>query len=249
MSNPVPSSTNEDIALYNMELALRRLELHVPAPSDVLLHGYPALRYAEQTVQQAIVAKLARCISLLSAAKLLMEHGHVHEQALLQRALDEGESDIAFLALAVIKDAFTDRHEVFLKEFWKEEYDAAKAIDSTQNRAPPNRDKIRAWIAKVTSDDPSTAIKADRSIYKSYSGYVHGAAPHIMDLHDGQSFHVRGVRGTSRHEEHKHDLWNYYYRGLVAVALAAKAMGDEALFEQMRTSADAYAMATGRPVR
>lgn len=82
--------TIEEAALYNMEIGLRRLEKMVPPPRTVALHGRPVLRYLEQTIEQAIVAKLARCISLLSGAKLLTEFGHVHEQALLQRCLDEG---------------------------------------------------------------------------------------------------------------------------------------------------------------
>lgn len=248
MSTWNPSINNEDVALHNMEAGLRRLERLVPAPCDVSLHGYLALRYVEQTIQQAIVAKLVRYISLLNGAKILMEHGHVHEQALLQRCMDECESDIMFLALAVIKEDFTEKHKDFLAEFWKEEYDAPRAMDSTQDRAPPRRDKIRAWVANTMGNDPSTAIKADRSLYKSFSGYVHGAAPHIMDLHDGKLFHVGGVAGTLRHEEHKHDLWNYYYRGLCAVAFAAKALGDEALFQSMYEGRDTFAVATGRPV-
>jgi len=240
-------NTNEEIALRNMEAGLRCLEKRVPPPRYVLLHSRPVLRYVEQTIQQAIVAKLARYISLLNGAKILSEHGQVHEQALLQRALDEAESDIAFLSLAVIRGDFTERHKEFLAEFWKEEYDAPKAMDSTQDRAPPRRDKIRAWIANTTADDPSTAIKADRSLYKSFSGYVHGAAPQIMDLHDGQRFYVTGVLGTSRQEEHERDLWNYYYRGICAVAFAAKALGDEALFQAAYKGRDKFAEATGRP--
>ena len=249
MSVPNPLHSNEDIALYNLEVALKQLERLVPSPRTTLLHGAPVWRYVEQTIQQAVVVKLARYISLLSAAKILMEHGHVHEQALLQRAMDEGESDIVFLTLAVVKGDLTDRHREFLGEFWKEEFDAPKAVDSTQDRAPPKRDKIRAYIANQTTLDPSTAIKVDRSLYRSYSGYVHGAAPHILDLYDGRHFCVRGVADTSRHDEHRDDLWNYYYRGLYACALAAKALGDEAIFEQMRVEADAFAVATGRPVR
>lgn len=247
MSTQSADLTNEEIALHNMEAGLRRLEKLVPVPRDVPLHGHVVLRYVEQTIQQAIVAKLARYISLLNGAKILMEHGQVHEQALLQRCMDEAESDITFLSLAVVKDDFTERHKEFLDEFWKEEFDAPKAMDSTQDRAPPRRDKIRAWIANTVGDDPSTAIKADRSLYKSFSGYVHGAAPHIMDLHDGQRFHVAGVFGTSRHDEHRDDLWNYYYRGLCAVAFAAKALGDEVLFQAMYKGRDAFAVATGQP--
>lgn len=248
MSKPNRERSNEEIALHNMEIALRRIEGHVPPPQEVLIHGNPALRYLEQTIQQAIVAKVARYISLLSGAKILMEHGQVHEQALLQRAMDESESDVTFLALGVIKNDITERHTAFLTEFWKEEYDKPTAMDSTQDRAPPKREKIRAYIAKHSGADPSTAIKADRALYKSLSGYVHGAAPHIMDLHNGSSFSVRGVAGSFRHAEHRRDLWNYYYRGLLVCAWGAIVFEDVELSEAMRIGADEFAQVTGRKV-
>lgn len=121
-------------------------------------------------------------------------------------------------------------------------------MDSTQDRAPQRRDKIRAYIAKHSGADPSTAIKADQTLYKSFSGYVHGAAPHIMDLHNGNGFCVRGVAGSSRHAEHRDDLWNYYYRGLLVCAWGARVFEDVELFEAMRKGADEFAKATGRQV-
>jgi hypothetical protein len=241
------AQSNESIALRNMEVALRRIESQIPPPQKVLLHGHPVLRYVEQTIQQALVAKLARHISNLNAARILMEHGHVHEQGILQRTMDEGGSDILFLVLGMVKNDLTERHESLLEEFWKEEFDAPNALDSSQDRTQPRRDKIRSYVARYSGPDPSTAIKAERSVYKSYSGYVHGAAPHIMDLHSvaGEGFSVRGVAGTYRHDEHRADLRNYYFRSLQNCAMVAKAVGDDALCRQMTDSADAYAQAVG----
>lgn len=59
--------------------------------------------------------------------------------------------------------------------------------------------------------------------------------PHIMDMYGGNppKFHMRGMRGTERHREHRADLWNYFYRSIISSAFAAKAFGDEALFAKI----------------
>jgi hypothetical protein len=244
------AQSNESIAVRNIENAFRRIESQVLPPQAVLLHGHPVLRYVEKTIQQALVAKLARHISMLNAASILMEHGHVHEQGILQRTMDEASSDISFLSIGLVKNDFTERHAQLLEEFWKEEFDAPNALDSSQDRAQPRRDKIRSYVAKYSGPDPSTAIKAERSVYKSYSGYVHGAAPHIMDLHSVacEGFSVRGVAGTYRQDEHRADLRNYYFRTLQATAMVAKAVGDGALCTRMMDSAHEYAKAVGLPL-
>jgi hypothetical protein len=53
-------------------------------------------------------------------------------------------------------------------------------------------------------------------------------------------FHVRGMLGTPIRNEHREDLWNYFYRGIAAFALAAKAFGNEHLFTSIKTFADYF---------
>jgi hypothetical protein len=50
---------------------------------------------------------------------------------------------------------------------------------------------------------------------------------------------------TSRVEEHHADLWNYFYRGILAVAFAAKAFGDEALFASILCYRDEFERQSG----
>jgi len=56
-----------------------------------------------------------------------------------------------------------------------------------------------------------------------------------MDMYGGSPahFHVEGMLGTRRHTEYRLDLWNYYYRSILAFGVAAKAFGDEELFNQI----------------
>ena len=83
--------------------------------------------------------------------------------------------------------------------------------------------------------DPSRGVELRRTLSKTYSGYVHAASPQIMDMYGGNPpmFHMRGMLGTIRHDEHREDIWNYFYRGVIAFAVTAKAFGDEVLFGQL----------------
>jgi hypothetical protein len=51
---------------------------------------------------------------------------------------------------------------------------------------------------------------------------------------DPLRFHVHGMRGTPLQAAHGQELWNYFFRAISAFALAAKAFGDENLFNTLR---------------
>ena len=103
--------------------------------------------------------------------------------------------------------------------------------DSKQKRPMIPRKKIRAYIAKVegTALGPSRGIELSKTLSKAYSGFVHGASPHIMEMYGGNPphFHTKGMLNTPRIEEHADDLWNYMYRTYLSHILVAKALGAE----------------------
>lgn len=90
-------------ALHHLDKAFKRLEDKVPPPQRVPHGDAFVFRYKEKTIHQAMVQKLARVVSGLHAARLLLENGLLQEQAAVQRMLDEFHEDILFLAFAVIK--------------------------------------------------------------------------------------------------------------------------------------------------
>lgn len=90
-----------------MENAFRRLEQQVPPPQARPWNDSFVLRYLEQTIEQALIQKLARVISGLRAVDLLLLHGHVQEQGVLHRTLDELNEDVFFLAAAITNDSAT----------------------------------------------------------------------------------------------------------------------------------------------
>jgi hypothetical protein len=128
-----------------------------------------------------------------------------------------------------INDGMTELHERLLEYFWEEEVDeSGNMMDSRQKRGMVSRDKIRAYLGNIAGiKDPSTAIEASRTIYKAYSGFVHGAAPQIMNMYGGNppKFQTKGLRGSPRVEECYDDLWNYMYRGFVSYVTVLKVLG------------------------
>lgn len=223
----------DDIAkmLELMEISFRDFEAAIPSKPKLVCKPFGEVyRFEEQDIYQAIIQKLAHAQSTVRAAQVLLEHGYVQEQAALQRVVDEANEDILFLVYAVTNDRVTDLHQKFLDAFWEEEFDdSGDPLTSEQKRPMVSRRKIRAYIVNVEGApmDPSRGIELARTIHKAYSGFVHGASPHIMDRYGGNppKFYIKGMLGTPRNEEHRRDLWNYIYRTFISHILVAKALG------------------------
>lgn len=238
-------------SLRHMESTLAELAKRVPPPQRVPILDSFAFRYVEKSIHQAIVQKLARIISGLHAARILLESGFIQEQAALQRMLGEFQEDVTFLSYAVISNDVTDLHQKYLEAFYQEEFDEPEdPVSSTQKRPMVPRDKIQAYLARLEGSglDPSRGVAVTRTIIKAYSGYVHGASPHIMEMYGGNPprFHVAGMRDTPRFTAHQSDIWNYFYRGICAFGFAAKAFGDEALLSGIQRYRDEFAKQSGR---
>lgn len=213
-----------------MEQCLADFSGAVPSPELVDLGFGPVFRYHEKCIYQAMIQKLARVLSAVRAALLLLQNGYVQEQAILHRVIDETNEDIMFLVYAVSNDKITELHQRFLDAFWEEEVDESREIlTSAQKRPMIPRQKIRVYLANVEglNIDPGSTIELHRTISKAYSGFVHGASPHIMDMYGGEPsrFHTSGMLGTPRVDEHANDLWNYMYRSFISFMAVAKAFG------------------------
>lgn len=223
-------------ALDVMESAFRRLERQVPPPVEQSWKDGFVLRYRERMIEQALIQKLARQISGLHAIVTLLRKGLVQEQGVIQRTLDEIGEDIHFLVLAVTMGEVTPLHQRYLDAFWQEELDHPNPIKSTQKREMIKRQKIRAFTARASGlSDPSTMDAVGHTIHKAYSGFVHAASPQIMDMLEGNPprFQVSGVKSAYRRAEYVEDAWNYFYRGLLSVALVAVAFRDTSLVNDM----------------
>lgn len=74
----------EEVLIF-MEQCVNSLNEQVPPPRRILYKESFVFRHVEKSPYQAIVQKLARIVSTLHAAYLLLNHGFVQEQATLER--------------------------------------------------------------------------------------------------------------------------------------------------------------------
>lgn len=215
-------------SLLILEGSVIDLSKRVPAPKPVPFNGSYVYRHVEQWPEQAIVQKMAKLPSTLRGAQALLELGLFQEQAALQRIIDEIQEDIVFISQGVLNDDLTELHKEYLHAFFLEEQDAVTGDATDIERPMVRRKKIRAYNARsfASSSDPSGHIKVSRDISKLYSGFVHAASPHIMDMYLGEppKFHMRGMLGTEREPTFRRDIYNYFYRSVTSGAFGAYAL-------------------------
>jgi hypothetical protein len=218
-----------DQILKELEATFRRLELQVPPPVKEAYKDGFVLRYREQMPQQAMLQKFARQISGLHTLRLLLKAGFLQEMCVIQRTLDDFEEDILFMACAIARNDWTEHHSRYLEYHWIEEQG-----ETDGNRGQVPRKHIRAYVANCVGDDPSSMIAAGRRIYKGYSGMVHGNGEAIMDMcmNDPPIYLLAGMRSSPLYRDHKEDIWNYMYRGIVSSTYMARLFGDEELWNE-----------------
>jgi hypothetical protein len=237
-------------AIQNMSATVHQLALLVPPPQEIPFADSFAYRYVEKTIQQAIVQKLARYVTTLRATFILLEYGFLQEQASLQRILDEIQEDVTFLSYALIVGEVSELHRKYLDAFYQEELDPTTGKLGEQDRPMVPRKKIRAYIANAegANQNPSQGVRVSREISKAYSGFIHAASPQVMDMYFGTPprFHLGGMRGTFRQDEHREDVWNYFYRGILVFSCAAQALGNAKLCEDILFFAQKFAQQAGK---
>lgn len=234
-------------ALTVMENAFDALQAQVPPPRKVPFRDGFVFRYAERTIHQAIVLKLARVITGLRAVDVLLRSGLLQEQGAICRMLDEINEDIMFLVAAVTNDRVTEMHERYLAAFWAELFeDPVHHSGGLKKPDVPRRRKIHAYVSRVLQGEAEPPSALD-DISRVYSGYVHAAASSIMDLYGGNPprFHLRGMFGSPLMHDHIFDTWNYVYRGLAGFVAASKAFGDEPLAVALYGYVDRFLTASG----
>lgn len=236
-------------ALKTMQEALRRLEGQIAPPVRVHHENSFVFRYQEKGIPQALIQKLARSISSLNALDILLQHGYLQEQGVLQRTLDEIHEDMFFLAAATTNDKVTERHEQYLRAFYDDPIlKPGKQHERFQKPNMVPRKKIHAYVHRILRKDANPVEHVEEVISTAYSGYVHAASPYVMDMYGGDPphFHVQGMLQTPRVREHVLDAWNYFYRGLLSTCVVAKAFGDKELVDQLYKYINLFELNSGR---
>ena len=215
-----------------MERVFRDFEAGFGDVENVEVGDEYVARPVRKDLYTAVLLKLAFIASSLRAALAVNEAGYYMQQALLCRAIDEANEDVVFLVIGETAATRNELHDKFLEAFWAEEFeDLLDPVGTHRSRPMVSRKKIQAFLARAEGNDhdPSTAQKVTKVLTKSYSGFVHAAAPHIMDIYGGlpPRFQIGSMRGTQRQDEYDADPWNYVYRSLLSFLGAAKLYGSE----------------------
>jgi len=238
-------------SISDLQSIFELLENSVPRPIDTMVNGQPALRYQEQSIPQAVVLKLARYISGLSAAHLLLKHRFLQEQGVLQRTLDDILDDITFLTIQN-RNGTNKLGRKYLKVFWQEEFeDGVEPINSNKPRFHISRAEIRKSISAAFTDEiRETGIKAGGILSQTYSGFVHAAAPHIMEMFDWTEarFSLSGSKDIHLISDHAQDFWNYIYRGFLCAGCAAVALNNTEVAQLADEARDRFEFSSGSSI-
>lgn len=216
---------------------------------------YKQFRYETQTESLVCYLKGIKTISTLNACVVLLRHGYAQEVGALCRMVDDFCNEIFFLLLPQgDSGSFSDDQIRFLENFFLEEFDKpGDPLRSTQKRETVPVRKIHATFGKLATGElnPSDAQELLRTTHQAFSGYVHGAYPHIMEMCGGNppSFHVSGMLGTPRIDEWRGQLVGYVQRLIIASVFVARKVGVTNLEAPLRALLEEFEKATGtKPV-
>jgi hypothetical protein len=171
--------------------------------------------------------KGVKLISTLNAAFVLLRHGYIHEIGVLFRVAEDSFTDISFMLLPHNADKASEDQQRFFEDFFQEEFeDPAYPLGANQKRDSVPRRKIFSAFGQLVRNElnPSDAQSAVSTIHKTYSGYVHGAYPHIMELYGGAPphFHMSGMLNTPKIDEWRKQFTDQLYRGIMVSELVAR---------------------------
>jgi len=174
-------------AIDTIEAAVQKLQGRFRPPAMVeVANGVPMFRHEQYDDLLMSQLKCVRCMSLLRAGMLLLLNGFYQEVGVLCRCLSESVEDVMFLATPLGEDGRPSKAQAQLvTEFFQEEFeDPSKPLGSQNKRVRVSRDDVLAGIARIDGNplNPSDGKALTRGLHLGYSGYVHGAYPHLMEL-------------------------------------------------------------------
>lgn len=226
-----------------LENIFHRLEGRIDSPiqkpfgQDVRHFFY---RYKKQTLETALVQKLARVITGLHSCLLLLQAGFFQEMAVLQRVLDDLDEEIMFLVAGRLTGTWGDTHEKFLTAFFSETFvdplNPETALDV--KRKAVSRKDIRLAFDKSASVMRNQGFPVDekminnqRVISSVFNGYVHAGSPQILELYGGDPphYHLNGMLGTQRYEASVQSIYNQFFRGTLSAEYVCLFLGAQGL--------------------
>jgi hypothetical protein len=200
----------------------------IDPPVFINIKGLWAWRYQKLTESLACFLKGVKIVSSLNACIVLLQAGCVQEIYALCRMINDYIDEIFFLLIPQDGEIFSKEQLQFLSDFFQEEFDEpANPLKSIQKRNNVPVQKIHATFGKIAKSEinPSDAQEMLRTIHKAYSGYVHGAYPHIMEMFGKKQPCLKGMLGTPRVDECREQLIGFVYKALIVSVFVARKLG------------------------
>lgn len=225
---PEPISLLEIVtdAVVGLDRCVQALCSSLPSPQVVEVNGMPVFRHQRKNDLLLSYLKLVKIASHQNAAIVLIRAGYVQEVYGLCRMIDEAIEDIYFMAMPLDAGKPSSHQRKLIDEFYQEEFSGEDFVQSYQERNRVPRRKVRAGVSRIIGDridgwDQDQELKTGAALAGAFSGFVHGAYVHLMELFGGNPprFHTRGVLGTPRIQECLENQVNYAYRSLLTAEL------------------------------
>jgi hypothetical protein len=196
-------------------------------------------RHACKDDRLLVFLKGVRYMSLLNASVTLFVNGFVHEFHILARCMDEALEDVVFFFVGLGPDgSMNERQREAMEEFYQEEFaDPSVGMLHNNDRRRTPRKVIRAAIASLPGNEvnPHDTGRVLSVIYDTFSVYVHGAYPHIMEFYGGHPphYHTRGMHGTPHQVSTARSLVTYAHRGIQLGQYAALKLGRQDILDRL----------------
>jgi hypothetical protein len=226
---------------------LERLEVHyhhmgsaIPVPIRVKIGSDMFFRHTQQSDLLLCYLKGVKLISTLNAALILFRHGYAQEIGALCRMADDFFFEIMFFVKPLGDGGPSKDQQRMFDDFFREEFENPNdPLGSAQDRDNVPRRKINAAFGQIAKDElnPHDAQNTVSTVHKAFSGYVHGAYPHIMEMYGGNPphFHIRGMLGTPRIREWEGQLVTYVYRAIMIAELTSHKFGLPEIEQSIRS--------------
>ncbi len=209
-----------------LERAVDRFAVRIGKPIFVVEKEKDRFRYSQQNPIIIQVLKAVRVVSGLNASVHLLEGGFVQEIGVLIRTIDDFLKEIAFVQEALTTKSPTADQKLFLEQFFSEELLSPSELlikDKKANRV--KRKKIVSAGTRLLLDGKikEELRKGLEVVGDIYSGYVHGAYPHIMEMYEGgvEGFAIRGTTIPERFESYLGQIACYVHRSLNTFSMIA----------------------------
>ena len=162
-------------------------------PEFVKEPGLERFRFRQPSPRLFQVLKCVRVVSGFRACQCLLEKGYVQEIGVLLRTILEFLNDIDFIEEGIRQGQLTSTQQEMLDLFFEHDLQNSDELMKDHSKRPTiARKKVYPAIAKsLNPGNPDRMQRILKTLEDSYSGYVHGSYPHIMELYEGGTWQFR----------------------------------------------------------